>query len=156
MGNRRRVYSLYDRRGDTRSTTVQTKGVKVEGTWEKSALFQEGKKWTTGWGQTRVPSGQPPNTASQNLAIIKGCKNKQKNLNITHIVQISASNEENTILLFPEFSKTVFKIISKNRFMSKYVDKLPSHTPSYREGRKWEAVIHAGATVLDKCQEQSA
>ena len=46
-------------------------------------------------------------------------------------MQISASNEENTILLFPEFSKTVFKIISKNRFMSKYVDKLPSHIPSY-------------------------
>lgn len=136
MGNRRRVYSLYDRRGYTRPTTVQTKGVKVEGTWEKSALFQEEKKWTTGRGQTRVPSGQPPNTASQNLAIIKGFKNKQKNLNITHIVQISASNEENTILLFPEFSKTVFKIISKNRFMSKYVDKLPSHTPSYIEGKK--------------------
>lgn len=50
---------------------------------------------------------------------------------ITHIVQISASNEENTILLFPEFSNTVFKIISKNRFMSKYADKLPSHIPSY-------------------------
>jgi hypothetical protein len=55
-------------------------------------------------------------------------------MNITYIVQISASKEENTILLFPEFSKTVFKIISKNTFISKYVDKLPSHTPSYKKG----------------------
>lgn len=106
------------------------------GTWERSALLQEERRhgnWLR--GQTRLPSGQPPHTASQILAITEGTETN-KNLNSTHIVQISASNEENTILLFPEFSKTVFKIISKNRFMSKYVDKLPSHTPSYMEGRK--------------------
>lgn len=70
---------------------------------------------------------------------------------ITHIVQISGSNEENTILLFPEFSKTVFKMISKNRFMSKYVDKFPSHIPSYAEvNRKTKVISHLRLTVLEK------
>lgn len=73
-------------------------------------------------------------------------------MTITHIVQISASNEENTILLFPEFSKTVFKMISKNRFMSKYVDKLPSHIPSYVEeaNRGEKAINYSGISVLEK------
>lgn len=67
-------------------------------------------------------------------------------------MQISASNEENTILLFPEFSKTVFKIISKNRFMSKYVDKLPSHIPSYVEeiNRKTKVIRYPRIIVPEK------
>lgn len=38
---------------------------------------------------------------------------------LTYIVQISALKEENTILLLPAFIKTVFKIISRKRFISK-------------------------------------
>lgn len=72
-------------------------------------------------------------------------------------MQISASNEENTILLFPEFSKTVFKMMSKNRFMSKYVDKLPSHIPSYVEeiNGKTKAITYPRITVLEKNLEKS-
>ena len=72
-------------------------------------------------------------------------------------MQISASNEENTILLFPEFSKTVFKIMSKNRFMSKYVDKLPSHIPSYMEkiNRKTKAIKYPRITVPKKKKKKN-
>lgn len=38
---------------------------------------------------------------------------------LTYIVQISALKEENTILLLPAFIKTVFRMISRKRFISK-------------------------------------
>lgn len=52
------------------------------------------------------------------INLIKLKKNKIP-LFLTYIVQISALKEEKTILLLPAFIRTVFRIISKKRFISK-------------------------------------
>lgn len=50
---------------------------------------------------------------------IKLIKLKIIPLFLTYIVQMSALKEEKTILLLPAFIRTVFRIMSKKRFISK-------------------------------------